>query len=179
LAIELLGDPEVPRAFFGHSMGGSIAYQVVLRAKELGGSHLEHLILSSCAPPCLSQVDSRPYSASDFWLLLYDMIYLGGVPRRLAEDEALLRFAVEAYRRDLEFLEGAARLRWGPIDAPVSYFGGRDDRSLPRRPEDLWSAVVQRPVEASSFDGGHFFFVGAEAELCAALRRLVATGTRA
>ncbi len=89
--------------FFGHSLGGLVAYEV---CKELGEKHnIKKMIVSSVNPPhcTLDEVDMD--SEMDSETLVKKSTKMGGMPQIFKEEPAMLEGFITGLRGDLKALE--------------------------------------------------------------------------
>lgn len=171
-----------PVVVFGHSMGGVVAHRLSCLAGPGFIDAMLCLIVSSCFPEgysnnfLLDELLERSYSESSFWTLLYDLIYLGGLPREITRDERMIKYAVDVYRADLRLLEQIERVQPRPIDAPIIYVGGSRDRTVSvSEASRQWEEMTGDAVVSHTVDGDHFYFVTKPEETCSIIVDSVAS----
>ncbi|MFH7598156.1 thioesterase domain-containing protein [Streptomyces racemochromogenes] len=147
--------PEVPTAFFGHSMGASVAYEVALR---LGGSARgpRLLMVSGRAAPHRLPV----FRFDDDEALVADVRRRGGPMAPALDHPDLLDLVLPALRADYRLLEayaGEARLR--RLGVPVAAFYGTQDSDVPVDSVLSWADTSPGAFSAVPFPGDHFYLV--------------------
>ncbi len=89
--------------FFGHSLGGLVAYEA---AKELKDTHrVKGMVISSLNPPHCSIETLDMSSDMDTELLIQKSERMGGVPQIFEEEPELLRDFISGLQGDLKALE--------------------------------------------------------------------------
>lgn len=153
--------------FFGHSMGGIIAYFL---AKELSIFHKEikpkYIILSAAPSPDFMW--GRNLSDSNDEILLKDMEELGGLPEDLLENRELLDYFIPIFRADYKILEDAALVSPKLIDIPAKFIWCYNDKIVQSEKLIGWRKYFS---EISVFqtmpkDAGHMY-LNTKAELVA------------
>jgi surfactin synthase thioesterase subunit len=93
--------------FFGHSIGGVVAYEV---CKELQDTiPIKHMVISSVNPPHRTMDNVDLHSGMETGLLVDKCTQLGGVPRIFMEEPLLLDGFITGLRADLKALEHYTR----------------------------------------------------------------------
>lgn len=154
VAAELERD-SVPKLLFGHSSGALLAYRVGAELDRRSKSPT-CTVLSSCAP----RISDSGAPIPSFWELLYDMIYLGGLPRSTMSAEAAVRYAVSAYEHDLRLSNALRAMEWPTLGHPLAYFHGIEDESVPDDAASGWAGASGQNPAVYRFPGRHFYFVG-------------------
>lgn len=160
-----------PFAFFGHSLGALVAFELVRRLRHRGGPLPSHLHVAGRRAPQLPDREP-PVSALDDAAFVTELQRrYDGIPRAILDDVELLRLFLPMLRADCELLEGYVYRSEAPLPTPISAYGGRADERA--RGEDLaaWSVQTIGPFAMDVFAGGHFFLHDAQAELAAAVER--------
>lgn len=89
--------------FFGHSIGGLVAYEV---RKKLGNDfNINKMIVSSVNPPHSTRDHVDMHSDMDTDTLVQKSTKMGGMPRIFKEEPAMLESFVNGLRGDLKALE--------------------------------------------------------------------------
>ncbi|MDT0377911.1 alpha/beta fold hydrolase [Streptomyces sp. DSM 42041] len=165
-------DPELDGdyAFFGHSMGGLIAYELTRRILDAGRVPPRWLGLSARSTPRPEGEGTQRHLLSD-GELRRELVAMGGTPGAVLENRDIWELFAPVIRNDLRLVETwRPRPESTPMPVPLSVFGGRDDAVAP--PERLagWADRADRFLGLRLFEGGHFYF---QPDPAAVLRQLV------
>lgn len=155
---------DLPFAFFGHSFGARLAYELTRRLEETAGPLPLHVFLSGCRcphqphrQPLLHQLPSDQFQAR----VIADNEYLA----KLVNIEELIELMEPMLRAEIRMAE-----RWGgddkpPLNVPLSAFSGRDDDiATPQKMTD-WTSFTRKGFTSATFPGGHFFVHSCEESL--------------
>lgn len=159
IAQALVLEQERPFAFFGHSMGAYLAYEVSVRL-EGRASAPEALFLSGAGAPGAAPPD--PIGSLPTREFLTRLIALNGFPTEVLQSAELISLALPILRSDFRICEAHIADGWkrhvGSV--PVHAFAGRNDpRSTPDRVRD-WRYTTTGAFQFHEFDGDHFFLRG-------------------
>ncbi|MGV9254233.1 thioesterase II family protein [Streptomyces sp. NPDC003697] len=156
-----------PYVLVGHSLGGVIAAQAVLRLERNAPEAVPALlVVCGTNPPHLPRpttvADGTEAEAVEF------LRTVGGTPAEVLEDREMRKLAVAMLRHDLSSLRG---YRWdgSRLTTPTAVYAGRTDPVAP--PESLtpWAEIAES-VTTRVFDSGHFFPHDRTAEVLDAIR---------
>lgn len=170
LSDELAEYLAAPFAFFGHSMGALIAFELVRRMRPSGLQPV-HLFASGCRAPHLP-------SRSPDWHTLPDREFitavgeLGGIPQEVLAESQFLDAMLPMLRSDCTLVETYVFRPQVSLSCPVTAFGGLADREV--FPEDVraWSSHTTGPFRVHLLPGDHFFVNSARSDL---LRLMMST----
>lgn len=145
---------DAPFAFFGHSMGALLSYELTY---ELGarGVSPRHLVLSGFAPPHLPR-PAGVHLLSDRELMAH-IADLEGTSADLLEMPELLELLVPVLRADFTACETYEYVEREPLRLPVSIFGGADDPGVSVSVLRQWADLLAAPPYLRVFPGGHFY----------------------
>jgi pyochelin biosynthesis protein PchC len=160
-----------PVAFFGHSMGAVVAYEV---ARRLPRSHLlSHLFVSAHAAPTEPR-GSRPAADTDDAVLDY-LRTLGGTNVALLDDPDLRELTLPMVRSDLRLLGGYEHVAGPPLTCPVTAIVGTADHTTSAVDAAAWAARSTGAFDLVALPGGHFY-LESPAPLMALLAVRLGTG---
>jgi medium-chain acyl-[acyl-carrier-protein] hydrolase len=144
-----------PFAFFGHSLGALIAFELIRRLQSDGVVPM-HLFVSGYGAPHLPVKLPPMHHLPDdqFVTALQD---LGTMPTAVLENEELLTLLLPLLRADFAIYERYQFQAGNLIECPITILGGKADTLVP--PELLlpWNEHTMQPGEAHLFEGGHFY----------------------
>jgi medium-chain acyl-[acyl-carrier-protein] hydrolase len=157
---------EGPFAFFGHSMGATIAYELTHRLSP--ERRPTHLLVSARRAPQVPPDDEPIYDlpAAEFRAKLQEM---EGTPQEVLEHEELMDLVEPLLRADFELIETYPPTEHPPLDVPITAFGGVTDSEVSREMLEAWEKVTTGPFRLRMFAGGHFYLHQQKGPLAAAV----------
>jgi medium-chain acyl-[acyl-carrier-protein] hydrolase len=154
-AIQPLADK--PFAFFGHSLGGCVAFEMtrLLRKDNLPQPIL--LFISACGAPHLTDPHPPIHALPDAEFL-QALQELDGIPSELRDNAEIMQLLLPPLRADFEAFE---EYRYDPdqppLDIPIIVFGGLDDPRVSREYLEGWGVHTNASFKSQFFSGDHFF----------------------
>jgi medium-chain acyl-[acyl-carrier-protein] hydrolase len=159
LASAVTGEVPGPFAFFGHSMGALLAFEVGRRLARDGGAQPRHLVVAGARAPQLLR--NRPLIASlpDAELVRVIVERYGGIPEPLLRQPELMSLFLPTLRADLRALEDYAYAYAAapPLTVPIAALAGADDDNAPAADMACWEEQTSGGFALHTFEGGHFF----------------------
>jgi surfactin synthase thioesterase subunit len=153
----LIQQSELPTVFFGHSMGGLVAFEV---ARQLAGRMAglpRHLVVSGHAPPHFPSTEPPiSHLADEEFLRELDQRY-AAVPAELMQYPDVLALLLPALRADIAAVEHCGDSPSGRLSCPITAFGGLDDPTTTRAHLSAWQELTSGRFDCRWFPGGHFF----------------------
>lgn len=147
-------DSQRPYAFFGHSMGASLAYLTARNLLAATGVAPLALFLSARRGPSVAEERQR-HRLSDS-LFLEELRLLGGCPAEVLEDSDLMEFFLPILRADFQALETYRHQTAPPLQIPITVFAGSEDE-VPETHLQAWQLETALPVDIRYYPGGHFY----------------------
>lgn len=156
---------DLPFAFFGHSMGAILCFELARRICRRSGMAPLHLFVSGRRAP--QRPDLRPalYTLPDARFIIEICRRFNGIPREVLAEPELLNLLLPVLRADVEMLETYEFMPAPPLDCSITAFGGTRDGDV--RDEDLeaWREHTKAHFTTMLFPGDHFFIQTATQEL--------------
>jgi len=172
----ILARLDLPFAFFGHSMGAALAFEVTRRlagAPGANGSRPRHLFVSGRRAPRITDDDEMVHALPRERFIESIRGY-SGTPEEVLQNEELMELVEPLLRADFEVSEtyeytpepsGAA------LDLPITALGGVGDEDVSEQDLDAWRQETSGPFRKLMFDGGHFFLTERRPEVISVVRR--------
>ncbi|MFG2641329.1 thioesterase II family protein [Streptomyces sp. NPDC048370] len=153
--------PRLPRrpAFFGHSMGGVIAFEVARRLERAGALAPHALVPSASSAPSVrtERMPASPAEEESDDAVLARVMGLGGTRENVGQDPELMRLVLPAIRADLRALEAYRAAEGAVVGCPVTVFVADADPDVPPAEADAWAAHTTAEAEVHLFEGDHFY----------------------
>lgn len=144
-----------PYAFFGHSMGAALAFEVSLRLQALGEKQPARLFLSGRRGPTCARSD-RIHLRDDAGLL-EEIVRLGGTDPRVLEDDELVASMLTMIRSDYKAAETHAYTPGPRLDCPITTLVGDADPHASTSEASTWTDQSTAAFDMQVFPGGHFY----------------------
>jgi medium-chain acyl-[acyl-carrier-protein] hydrolase len=147
-----------PYAFFGYSLGGTIAYELVRAIIREGYPPSRYLLVASRRAPHLPDNLPDLSTLTDTQFLLEIQSRYNGIPLQILQDPELLSVFMPVMRADFEVLQSYIYRTEEPLSIPIAAYGGDQDRYTPPEHIAAWHIHTSGPFSLKLFSGGHFFY---------------------
>lgn len=147
---------ETPFAFFGHSLGALVAFELTRELRRRGGPSPERLFLSAHSAPHLPK-ELPPIHQGTDEEFFEGLRRLEGTPDELIANEDLMRLVLPTLRADFAMAETYKPPKEPPLDVPLSIIGGLADEVTGRPQLEPWAEYTTRECKVRMVPGGHFF----------------------
>jgi medium-chain acyl-[acyl-carrier-protein] hydrolase len=169
LAEALQPSLDVPFAFFGHSMGGLLAFETARELRRQNAPQPLHLFLSARPAPQLGRADPPLSHLPDAIFVTELQRRYSGIPAVILQDSELLKLYLPILRADLEMLETYSYSPESRLDYPISTFGGLQDVMVTPDKIAPWREQTTQTFTRKLFPGNHFFLQSQQAALLEAM----------
>lgn len=146
---------EYPFAFFGHSLGNIIAYELACKIREQKYFQPFHLFLSGRGAPHICKQAEPIHNLSD-GEFKKEIMKFGGTPNEFFEHPDLLEVFLPILRNDFRLAENYRYKGKSVVDCDISIFFGKEEDITT---EEIigWEKYTSKKCSFYPFDGGHFF----------------------
>jgi medium-chain acyl-[acyl-carrier-protein] hydrolase len=148
---------DLPFAFYGHSLGGWLAFYLARRLRRDGLARPVHIFVAASRAPQLESKHPPIHALSpDLFLQELGRRY-NNVPAAVRNDPELLSLLLPALRADFELMESIQYHHEVPLDCPISAYGGQWDPMISQAEVSAWDAQTSASFSVEMMPGDHFF----------------------
>jgi medium-chain acyl-[acyl-carrier-protein] hydrolase len=156
LACALLPYLDKPFAFFGHSMGGLVSFELAHLLRENYNLSPVHLFISGRRAPQIRA--SKPLihhlPKPKF---LNELGRLNGIPRAVLENAELMELFLPILRADFTAIETYIYTSKPLLNCPITVLGGLQDLRVSYEELEAWRKQTNANFSMQMFQGDHFF----------------------
>jgi surfactin synthase thioesterase subunit len=145
-------------AFFGHSLGGLLCFEVARKLQSLGLPLPEPIVISGSVPSQYRKGEGL-HRLPDHELLEALSNRFGIVPRG-GWSEDLQKALIPTLRADMQLSESVEILDHSPLNERIHLFVGRDDEWAPPESMKHWREMTTKLPVIELFEGDHMFIRG-------------------
>lgn len=144
-----------PFAFFGHSMGALVSFELTRLLSAKHNLAPEHLFMSAAGGPHIPT--EEPIHHLPDAEFLQALIQLNGMPQEVLQNTELLEYALPIIRNDFtacaeyRFIDGAA------VKCPITAIGGANDPRVGPDHMEQWEQHAPGGFDLHMLPGDHFF----------------------
>jgi medium-chain acyl-[acyl-carrier-protein] hydrolase len=145
-----------PFVFFGHSLGGLVAFELARTLRQNNLPQPTTLFISACGAPHLADPHQPLHNLPDAQFLA-SLKELNGIPAELLNQPEVMQLLMPTLRADFEVIETYQFIKTSPLDCPIIVFGGLNDPRVSRERLEGWAMHTNSHFESKYFPGDHFF----------------------
>lgn len=156
-----------PLAFFGHSMGATLAFEVARRL-EASGLVVAGLFVSGRRAPSRPRTENVHQRSDEH--LLDELKKLSGTDPRLFGNDEVLRMVLPAIRSDYKAAETYRFQPGAKLTCPIFAFVGDNDPKVTIGEARSWEDHTRAEFTLQVFTGGHFYLGEHQSAVLSAIR---------
>lgn len=147
-----------PFAFFGHSMGAFIAFELARHLRRRNQPAPAIIIVSAARAPQIPDIDPPIHELPEA-SLLEELKRYDGIAEEILNEPEFLSLFLPTLRADLALCESYEYVDEPPLDCSIAVYGAQHDGKV--KPEQLapWKAQTSKDFQLRMFPGNHFFFI--------------------
>lgn len=170
LADRIDRESKIPYAFFGHSMGALITFELGRELFRRHGTGPEHLFVSGRRAPQYPSAEPPTFNLPKN-AFLSELARLNGTPKEVLDNPELIEFFLDILRADFELVETYEYRPGKPLPCPITVYGGLDDKDVSIKSCHAWQRQTSASCTVRMFKGDHFFVRNPGPELIAAFKK--------
>lgn len=164
LAQALLPYLDIPFAFFGHSMGALISFELARQLRRQYGLSPAHLFVSSHRAPQIPDPHPPIHHLPES-MFVEELRRFSGTPELILQNPEIMEVFLPLLRADFSICETYTYSPEDPLECPISAFGGLHDLLASRDDLESWRDQTLGSFTLRMFPGDHFFLHTARAPL--------------
>jgi medium-chain acyl-[acyl-carrier-protein] hydrolase len=158
-----------PLAFFGHSLGGLIAFEFARQLRQMNLPQPQILFVSGCGAPHIPDPNPPIHTLPDVEFLK-SLQQWNAISSELLNQPDVIDLLLPTLRADFEAVENYVYAPDRPtLDCPILAFGGLDDLRVSHERIDGWAWHTNGGFHSQYFPGDHFFINTAKEAMIASI----------
>jgi medium-chain acyl-[acyl-carrier-protein] hydrolase len=167
-----------PFAFFGHSMGALISFELTRHLRRTHPQLVpQKLFLSGRRAPSVVNSDA-PTADLPEAQFIETLHQLNGTPREVLEHPELMQLMLPLLRADFAVCETYEYKTEPPLACPLSVYGGLQDTEVTREQLEAWRTETSGAFSLRMFPGDHFYLNNSPDQLPRMLAQELSTRAR-
>lgn len=146
-----------PYAFFGHSMGAAVAFEVALELRRRGRPEPTRLFVSAHESP--DRLKGGTIHLRDDAELVTELARLNASAATALADPDLAELMVPIIRTDYQLIETYRPTDSEPLRCPITVLRGESDPDVTAADAAGWESATTASCSQTAFPGGHFYLV--------------------
>ena len=146
----------IPFAFFGHSMGALIAFELARSLHHTQSPLPKHLFVSACCAPQLPRHDPPRHTLSNPELIR-ELHQMKGTPSTILNNDELMDLLLPTIKADFGVVDTYTYQDHSPFSIPITALCGQDDPEVSPEQLLLWELQTTSEFSSHIFPGAHFF----------------------
>lgn len=159
-----------PFAFFGHSMGSLLSFELARRIRGLRQVEPVHLFVSGHNAPQFEE-KMEPISTLPEPEFIGKIRGLNGTDESVFESKELRDVFLPILRADFQMCETYRYRPDEPFNCPITALGGLKDIHVPRSDLEAWQIHTSASFKVRMFPGDHFYLTSSRLALLEIIAR--------
>lgn len=169
LVEEILPTLDRPFAFYGHSLGGLIAFELARELRRRGHPLPTALFIASRRAPHLPDPHLPIAGLSREAFAQAIQQRYNGIPKIIQQDRDLMDLFIGILKADFSVLETYQYVQEPAFDFSITAYIGSQDTTIHLQDAAAWQVHSHRSIAVQTFPGDHFFLQSQRLALLAAL----------
>lgn len=161
---------DLPFAFFGHSLGAVVSFELARQLHEHGLPVPQRLFVSASPAPHLCRREISRARLSDVELLQL-LERLGGTPKEILEHPEFRDMVLSILRADFDLIDEYSVPEDCTMRLPITAYAGTDDINVSLGRVQAWERWATDGFSCHEFTGDHFYLVRHRAALTGSVLR--------
>jgi surfactin synthase thioesterase subunit len=154
---EMLPLLDRPFAFYGHSLGATVAFECARRVRRNLRLEPVHMFIGASQAPQLAWTHSLMRSLPEDQFLGEMAKRYGALPAEVMTEREMRALVVPILRADITMIETYVHLPEPPLSSDITVFGGLKDHMVKRSELESWRDQTSGRFRLQMFDGNHLF----------------------
>lgn len=147
---------DLPFAFFGHSLGGVLAFEVARQLHERHWPLPQRLFVSACSAPQLCRREKSRATLSDAELL-ETLQSFAATPKEILGHPEYLQMVLSVLRADFNLIDSYTVPEDSQFRLPITAYAGTADKHITPTRILAWQRWALPGFACRSFEGDHFY----------------------
>ena len=161
---------DIPFAFFGHSMGATLCFELAQYLWRHFDRTPVKLFVSGRNAPHIKSLNP-PIHQLPTDEFLQELKNLDGTPVEVLDNVEIMEILMPALRADFELIETYQYRMYQPLPFPITAFGGIDDTGVKCENLRDWDKYTTSDFKLNMLSGNHFFLHTQQKELLSLLNQ--------
>lgn len=170
IAEAILPHLDRPFAFFGHSMGGTIGYELARALRSRHQLEPVRLFISGRRAPQIPPKSPATYDLPEDEFV-ETLRSLNGIPGEVLDNRELMQLVMPLLRADFEICQTYDYIPGEPLTCPITVLGGLQDVEVPREDLNAWKEQTTSTCSVCMFPGDHFFINTSQLQILRVIAR--------
>ncbi len=154
-----------PFAFFGHSLGGLICFELAHQLRKAYGRAPKQLFISARRAPQIPEPLPPIHQLPGAEFVAEMRRRYNGIPEAILQTPELLEVMLPMLRADFAIFETYVYAQPEPLPCPIAVFGGQQDQVVCKEDLAAWRKQTRGYFSMQLFPGGHFYLREAQSAL--------------
>ncbi|HET6143120.1 MAG TPA: alpha/beta fold hydrolase [Candidatus Acidoferrales bacterium] len=146
-----------PFAFYGHSLGATVAFECALNLRRNLRLEPVHIFVGASQAPQLPWEHSPMRALPEDAFLSEMAERYGALPAEVISDTEMRALIVPILRADISMIEKYVHLPESPLSCDMTVFGGLRDHMVQRHELESWRELTTGRFRLQMLDGNHLF----------------------
>jgi surfactin synthase thioesterase subunit len=148
---------DLPFAFYGHSLGGLLAFELTLQLEAERLVPPAHLFIGAATSPNLGLIHPRIAHLPDDGFMVAVRERYSGIPDAVLREPELLELFLPGLRADFAAHENFDRNPARQVHCPITALAGKDDTIVDAAKMRDWARHTTAEFDLRTVAGDHFF----------------------
>lgn len=145
-----------PFAFFGHSMGGLVSFELAHKLHKDHSISPVHLFISGRQAPQIPESKPQIHNL-DEPKFIHELSLLNGMPSAVLENTDLMELFLPTLRADFAAIETHTYMPKSRLSCSITVLGGAQDFEIAYKDLEAWREQTSANFSMQMFQGDHFF----------------------